>query len=97
MLNVRMNSELKNRGAQVLKRYDLSVTDYVRACFEYLERNQTLPDFARQQESDPYEEKRLQLRALAGCAADNGAPASPINAKSAEQARIDEKYARYLA
>ena len=44
-LNVRLPEDLKDRGAQVLRREGVSVSDAVRGLYEYMEKEQRLPEF----------------------------------------------------
>ena len=65
-LNVRLPEDLKNRGAQVLKREGVSVSDAVRGLYEYLEKEQRLPEFIKPASEnarrEAVERKRSTLR-----------------------------------
>ena len=43
-LNIRLEPTLKQHGAEVLRREGVTVTEAVRALYEYMEANQKLPD-----------------------------------------------------
>lgn len=75
-LNVRLPEDLKDRGAQVLKREGVSVSDAVRGLYEYMEREQRLPEFIKPASEDARRaavgRKRSTLRDMVGIL-----PASP--------------------
>ena len=65
----RLPEELKRHGGQVLERYGLSVSEAVRGLYEYLDREQGLPDFLETSgHDDPWTEKRVLMRSLVGIA-----------------------------
>ena len=51
-LNVRLPEDLKDRGAQVLRREGVSVSDAVRGLYEYMEKEQRLPEFIKPANED---------------------------------------------
>ncbi|RDB73296.1 hypothetical protein C1875_00105 [Eggerthella lenta] len=69
-LNVRLPEDLKDRGAQVLRREGVSVSDAVRGLYEYMEKEQRLPEFIKPANEDArrsaVERKRSTLRDMAG-------------------------------
>lgn len=69
-LNVRLPEDLKDRGAQVLKREGVSVSDAVRGLYEYMEKEQRLPEFIKPANEDArraaVERKRSALRDMVG-------------------------------
>ena len=69
-LNVRLPEDLKDRGAQVLRREGVSVSDAVRGLYEYMEKEQRLPEFINPANEDArrsaVERKRSTLRDMAG-------------------------------
>lgn len=67
MLNVRIPVQLKERGAEVLGRSRVSVSDAVRALFEEMERTQELPEcVVRMTQRETVDDRRAQLRHLVG-------------------------------
>ncbi len=67
-INVRLPEDLKRHGGQVLVRNGVSVSDAVRRLYEYLEREQTVPDWMRGDAGAPdaVARRREQLRGLVG-------------------------------
>ena len=87
-LNVRLSESLKNHGMQVLDRAGVSTTQAVRSLFEYMEREQSLPDYMQAAPCAGTDERRAVLRDFAGCAADAGPAADVAQAKVARLARL---------
>lgn len=68
-LNIRLLNSLKTHGNQVLEREGISASEAVRKLYEYLEREQKMPDCLMQKaEQDKYELRRRALKEFAGCA-----------------------------
>lgn len=68
-LNIRLQDSLKTHGNQVLEHEGLSVSEAVRKLYEYLEREQRMPDcLMRKSEQDIYDQRRAALKQFAGCA-----------------------------
>lgn len=66
-LNVRLPEDLKKRGGKVLERNGLSVSDAVRGLYEYLQDNQSLPEFLVHSDDDSiYECRRRTAHSLVG-------------------------------
>ena len=69
-INVRMPASLKTGGEAVLEREGLSVSEAIRRFYEYLEKQQTLPDCVRHSNEDPpstrITKKRDLLKSLTG-------------------------------
>ena len=69
-INVRMPLSLKTGGEAVLEREGLSVSEAIRRFYEYLEKQQTLPECIRHSEEDMpsalVEKRRYLLKSLAG-------------------------------
>ena len=63
---MRLPEDLKDRGAQVLRREGVSVSDAVRGLYEYMEKEQRLPEFIKPANEDArrsaVERKRSTLR-----------------------------------
>ncbi len=71
-LNVRMPAALKHNGDAVLKRNDLSVSQAVRELYEYLEKNQELPDClasSTETRQQAIARKRALLKSMTGVVA----------------------------
>lgn len=68
-INARLEEPLKRHGMQVLDRQGISTSEAVRRLFEYLEREQTVPDWMRAEADGAREidERRARLRSLVGC------------------------------
>lgn len=60
-LNVRLPEALKARGAAVLDREGLSVSDAVRSLYEYMDKEQRFPKVLRAQSSDDAFQHRREL------------------------------------
>ena len=74
-LNVRLPEPLKNHGTQVLEREGLGPSEAIRALYEYMEREQSVPECIKQADKqDKYAARRNLLREFAGCASDNPLP-----------------------
>jgi len=89
-INVRIQSNLKSGGEEVLEREGISVSDAVRRLYSYLETKQSLPEFLRDTSENSsqkvIEKKRATLKGLVGVL--------PFDA-SLEQAR-DKRLERQL-
>lgn len=67
VLNIRLPKELKEHGNQVLKKNNRSVSAVVRDLYEYMEREQKIPDCLMKQEEEPVSMRRRRLlREVAG-------------------------------
>ena len=99
MLNVRIDAGLKSRGAQVLERNGISITEYVRRSFEALVEQQDIPPFMRESAESCYDKRRQLLKTFARRAASVGADETDTVSDSLElrHARADAKYKEYLA
>ena len=65
-LNIRLLDSLKTHGNQVLEREGISASEAVRKLYEYLEREQKMPDCLMQKaEQDKYELRRRALKEFA--------------------------------
>ncbi len=64
-LNIRLPEDLKRHGGQVLEKSGVSTSDVVRGLYEYMAREQKLPEFIAPAQSG-IEEKRRALRCLVG-------------------------------
>ena len=74
-LNVRLPEPLKNHGTQVLEREGLGPSEAIRALYEYMEREQSVPECIKQTDTqDKYATRRELLREFAGCASSNSLP-----------------------
>lgn len=87
-LNVRLSESLKNHGTQVLDRAGVSTTQAVRSLFEYMEREQSLPDYMRAAPCAGIDERRGALRDFAGCAAGTASEEGVAGVKAARLARL---------
>lgn len=87
-LNVRLSESLKNHGMQVLDRAGVSTTQAVRSLFEYMEREQSLPDYMQAAPCADTDERRAALRDFAGCAVGIGSGADVAQVKAARLARL---------
>ena len=68
-LNIRLVDSLKTHGNQVLAREGISVSEAVRKLYEYLEREQKMPEcLMENSQNDIYEQRRSVLKRFAGCA-----------------------------
>lgn len=68
-LNIRLPEPLKAHGSQVLESNGISASQAVRRLYEYMEREQAVPDcIAECEEPDKYEKRRALAREFAGCA-----------------------------
>lgn len=91
-LNIRIPEPLKHSGSEVLAHAGVSVSDAVRSMFEYMAKEQAVPDFIDNGDSDRSERRRALLRDMTGCA-----PASDgLSLDEYREARLDEKYREYL-
>ncbi len=69
-LNIRLPKTLKEHGSQVLNYNGISASQAVRNLFEYMEREQKIPDCITSSNSeDKYEKRRELLKSFAGCSA----------------------------
>ena len=67
VLNIRLPKELKEHGNQVLKKNNRSISAVVRDLYEYMEREQKIPDCLVRQEEEPVQARRRRLlREVAG-------------------------------
>lgn len=68
-LNVRLNKDLKQRGDAVLAREGISTTRAVRMLYQYLDQNQEVPAWIKENDTeDTYELRRKNMRELVGIA-----------------------------
>jgi addiction module RelB/DinJ family antitoxin len=68
-LNVRLNKDLKQRGDSVLAREGISTTHAVRMFYQYLDQNQEVPTWVKENNAeDTYELRRKRMRELVGIA-----------------------------
>lgn len=67
-INARLPEDLKRRGGQVLAREGVSTTQAVRCLYEYLEREQRVPEWMRGDAGacDEVSKRREKLRSLVG-------------------------------
>lgn len=65
-LNVRMDESLKQRGNQVFARHGISTTAAVRKLYEYVDREQDVPEWMVDGAEDEIARKRRLLRELVG-------------------------------
>ena len=68
-LNIRLDATLKQHGAEVLNKEGLTVTEAVRALYEYMEEHQTLPEgllAARNSRQSKAKSRRKLMRSLVG-------------------------------
>ena len=67
-MNIRLDETLKQRGAEVLEREGISVSDAVRALYQYMEKHQKFPDELRDapSRSDQFQQKRELMHSLVG-------------------------------
>ena len=69
-LNIRLPKTLKEHGSQVLNYNEISTSQAVRKLFEYMEREQKIPDcIASADSEDKYEQRRELIKSFTGCAA----------------------------
>jgi addiction module RelB/DinJ family antitoxin len=87
-LNIRLSESLKSHGLQVLDRAGVSTTQAVRSLFEYMEREQSLPDYMQPEACSGAAERRAALRDFAGSAAGAACEADVAAAKEARLARL---------
>lgn len=74
-LNVRLPEPLKIHGTQVLEREGLGPSEAIRALYEYMEREQSVPECIKQTDTqDKYAARRKLIREFAGCTSDNSLP-----------------------
>ena len=66
-LNVRLSESLKRHGCEVLERYGVSTSDAIRTLFEYLEREQKLPDQLFGEPDGSIDARRILMREMVGC------------------------------
>lgn len=67
VLNIRLPEELKAHGNQVLERNNISVSQIVRNLYEYMEREQAIPEALEPKQQDSLcQRRRTLLRTLAG-------------------------------
>ncbi|MDO4182155.1 MAG: hypothetical protein Q4E12_00895 [Coriobacteriia bacterium] len=100
MLNVRLPRDLKDHGTQVLQRNGTNVTEFVRSAFQYLEDEQRLPEYAQTSACSVYDQRRKNLRRIAGMLARAGTaegPQEPVDAKALRHERLDQRYKDYLS
>ncbi len=64
-LNVRIDSVVKSRGDETLRRHGISTSEAVRALWDYLGTHKTLPEFLRK-ETKEEAKKRRRLKAIDG-------------------------------
>lgn len=64
-INARISESLKRQGGQVLDRYGVSTTEAVRSLYEYLAREQRVPDWmAPQTDKDKHAQRRSYVHSL---------------------------------
>lgn len=89
VLNIRLPKDLKKHGNQVLERHGKSVSQIVRDLYTYMESEQDIPDFAKDdQPRDKYAERRDILK---GIEPSIKIP-DDVDPKDVRHARIIEKY-----
>lgn len=67
VLNIRLPEELKRHGNQVLERNGISISEAVRRLYEYLEREQDIPEFMSEcANAQEFENRRKALRSIVG-------------------------------
>lgn len=69
-INARLPEDLKLQGNKVLEREGISTTQAIRRLYEYLEKEQKIPDWIADKADDQseVERRRRKLRELTGCA-----------------------------
>ncbi|MBR2790464.1 MAG: type II toxin-antitoxin system RelB/DinJ family antitoxin [Eggerthellaceae bacterium] len=65
-LNIRLSESLKRHGCEVLDRQGISTSEAVRALFEYLEREQALPEQLFSPPQPAADPRRALLRSMVG-------------------------------
>lgn len=94
VLNIRLPKSLKEHGNQVLSRNGMSVSKAVRRLYEYMEREQTLPDvIADATDIGRCNDRRRLLREIVGVV---DLP-SGFDARQAYRDHLVEKYERSLS
>lgn len=74
-LNVRLPEPLKKHGSQVLEREGIGASEAIRALYEYMEREQAIPECIKgANDDDKYARRRALLKSFAGCASAEGLP-----------------------
>ena len=93
VLNIRLPKELKDHGNQVLKKNGVSVSSIVRDLYEYMEKEQKIPDCLLQDKAESKGEMRRKLvRELA-----NSIDLSEeLDYKKAKEDYLFEKYGESL-
>lgn len=93
-INVRLPQDLKDHGMQVLDKAGMSITDFVKKSFEYMEREQEIPQaIASEEEEDIYEKRRRILREVARTIS----VPKGYDPKADYHAYLDEKYREFIA
>lgn len=94
VLNIRLPKSLKEHGNQVLDRNGLSVSKAVRRLYEYMEREQVVPDvIANDVDAAKSDDKRRLLREIAGMV---DVP-NDFDARQAYRDHLIEKYGHSLS
>lgn len=94
VLNIRLPKSLKEHGNQVLSKNGISVSKAVRRLYEYMEREQALPDvLADDLDKDKSNDKRRLLREIAGVIS----VPPDFDAKQAYRDHLVEKYEKSLS
>lgn len=94
VLNIRLPKSLKEHGNQVLSRNGVSVSKAVRRLYEYLEREQSLPDIiADDSVTEKNPDKRHLLREIVGVI---DVP-DDFDAKQVYRDHLVERYERSLS
>lgn len=83
MLNVRLDKALKTDGERVLAKQGVSATEAIRGLYRFLQQNQEVPGFCRDEDHVPTpEERRERMRQLVGIAKmDSGEDAATLKAQ----------------
>lgn len=93
-LNVRMDESLKERGNQVFARRGISTSAAVRKLYEYVDREQDVPEWMIDSAEDEIARKRRLLRELVESVQalpDRGGD-TKLTAKELYHQHLDEKY-----
>ena len=91
-LNIRIPQTLKQHGCEVLKREGAGISDVVRGLFEYMEKNQKLPEYLMDYAgASRVKEKREALFDVVGC---KKAGNSSVDSVEEYEEYLVERYAR---
>lgn len=89
VLNIRLPEDLKRHGNQVLERNGISTSEAVRKLYEYLEREQDIPEFMNDcSNTRQYENRRRALRTIVGSLQ----VPDGLDLDNLQKERFDEKY-----